>query len=416
MYDHFLRNNTTNRLQADLRSTMKAYDSDKERLSHQLANLQNAERSHTNMSVASSMDLSSNTSVTLTPRKFYRAPNLAAGSISSGGTGSYKSGTTERKWKDRKEHADKMKKEKDLLKLPVIHSASSKRSEWYSGKFLQSSPQKERPLYALEPLPGINAAKALLADSMKIPSIYDPSRTDTAIDTTKTKKGVKKVTFADEKHGTLLSISQIEAKESESKCEPKNFEGKGPVPRLNLKTNQFSHMSRPLRPRKTSLLPPLQISPSEIRQNPHKVTAGVNHWKNLYSNIVDPEQKTKALADIFSALRLKKYENEQAMKYGNSPRPMEKDELVKEFLSMNVSERIAYRDENGHTRKGLVPTPRSSSVSRLSNGHPNTLQLQKYLQQMSRSRKFMEQLHDQQCSRASQHTLQQIATPISVKG
>jgi hypothetical protein len=342
MYDHLLRNNTTNRLQADLRSTMRAYDYDKERLSHNLSSLHSTDR----MSIASSMDLSSNTSVTLTPRKFFRAPNLAAGSNSSGG--SFKSGATDKKWKDRKEHADKMKKEKDLLKLPVIHSASSKRSEWDSGKFLQATSEKQRPFSGLEPLPGINAARALLAESMKIPSIYDPQRMDTAIDTNKSKKGVKKVTFADENHGSLLTISQIDANRSEANRESKNFEGKGSVPRLNLKSNQFLHMSRPVRPKKTSILPPLQISPSEVRNNPHKITTGVNEWKSIYSNMVNQEQKTKALADIFSALRLKKYENEQAMKYGNSPRPQEKDEIIKEFLSMNVTERVAYKDENGH--------------------------------------------------------------------
>lgn len=350
MYDQFVRNNTTNRLQADLRSTMKTYDYEKERLSYQLANLQTTDRSQTNASIASSMDLSSNTSVTLTPRKFYRAPNMAAQS-SSGGFKKEYFGATDKKWKDRKDHADKFKKEKDLLKLPVIHSASSKRSEWESGKFLQMSNPKQGTFSGLEPLPGINAAKALLAESMKIPSIYDPQRTDHAFDTTKSKKAAKKVTFADENHGTLLSINQIETNASESfQQDSKNSEGKGPVPRLNLKANKFSHVARPIRPRKTSLLPPLQIIPTEMRQNPQKITDGVNQWKSIYSRIVDPEEKTRALADIFSALRLKKFENEQAIKYGDSPRPAGGDE-IKDFLANNTLGRIAYKDEQGHVSR-----------------------------------------------------------------
>lgn len=412
MYDQFVRPSQTHQLQADLKSAMRMYNNDKARLTYQLSNLQTTDRSHTNMSVSSSV-FSSNTSNSLTPRKFYRAPNVVAG------TGSpfkkeINQNTTEKIRKDRKDHADKMKKEKDLLKLPVIHSASSKRSEWESGKFLQS---KQEPFSGLEPLPGINAAKALLADSMKIPSIYDPQRTDTAFDTSKNKKSLKKVTFADENHGKLLSINQIEAQNSVVK-ESKNLESTGSVvPKLNLKANQFSHVSRHVRPKKTSLLPPLQLDPSEVRTNPRKFTEAVNHWKNLYTGLMDPEQKTKALADILGALRLKKYENEQALKYGNSPRPANSDDLIKEFLSMTESKRIAYRDENGHIRHGLVPTPRSNSVSRLSNGHPNTAQLQSYLRLMSKSRRHLEALHAQQCSRASsQQTAQTIPTPVSVKG
>lgn len=355
MYDQFLRSNNPNRLQADLRSTMKTYDFEKERLTYQLGNLQTTDRSHTNVSIASSMDLSSNTSVTLTPRKFYRAPNLAAQNSSIGSNKKEHYGTTDKLWKDRKDHADKMKKEKDMLKLPVIHSASSKRSEWESGKFLQTSSQKPGPFFGLEPLPGISAAKALLAESMKIPSIYDPQRTDYAFDSIKSKKSMKKVTFADENQGKLLSINQIETNESELnsvlKQDSKNLVRKGPVPRLNLKANKFSHVSRPIRPRKTSLLPPLLISPREMQQNPQKITEGVNQWKSMYSRMVDPEEKTRALADIFSALRLKKQENEQAMKYGNSPRPLEKDDVIDKFFVMNSSAGIAYKDEQGHVSK-----------------------------------------------------------------
>lgn len=412
MYDQFMRPSMTNRLQDDLKSTMQDYNRDKERLTYQLSHLQTTDHSHTNMSVSSSM-FSSNTSVSLTPRKFYRAPNLVAGSGANFKT-EQNSNSPDKRWRDRKEQADKIKKEKDLLKLPVIHSASSRRSEWESGKFLQS---KHDTFSGIEPLPGINAAKALLAESMKIPSIYDPNRTDTAFDTSKNKKSLKKVTFADENHhGKLHSINQTEASNSSIRKDSKN-EGQGSVvPPLNLKGNQFSHVSRPVRPQKTSLLPPLQLDPREVRTNPQRYTEAVNHWKNLYCRILDPEQKTKALSDILNALRLKKYENEQSMKYGNSPRSTEQDELIKQFLSMNATDRIAYKDENGHTRRGLIPTPRSTSVSRLSNGHPNTAQLQNYLRQMSR--RHMEALHAQQRSHTSTMitTEQPILTPVSVSG
>lgn len=346
MYDQLLRNNSSNRLQVDLRTTMKTYNHAKERLTHQLANLHSTDHNHTNISKASHRTPEG--SEAITPRKIYRAPNFAESNSSSG---SYKNDmnpvTSGKKRKERKEHADMMKKEKEMLKLPVIHSASHKCSEWDSGKCVHISYSKNESFSVFEPLPGINAAKDFLAESMKIPSIYDPQRTDTAFDTAKNRKNAMKVTFADENHRALHSINQIEANNTESKQVSKNSEGIGPVPRLNLKADQFSHISKSARQRKTSNLPPLQLSLSKVWRNPQQVTEAVNHWKTLYSKLVNQEQKTKALADIFAALRVKKYKNEQSMKYGESPRVKDMDKAINGYLEKNSIDRIAYKDESG---------------------------------------------------------------------
>lgn len=348
MYDQFLRH-TTNHLQDDLRSELKAYTHEKEKLMTHLSNLGHSDLTSTSLSVASSIDVSS-PSNSHRRSQFFRAPNVVASAqaqpLSTKGEPTAASGikSPEKRWRDKKEQVDKMKKEKDHLKLPVIHSARSRQSEWESGKFLNS--KQTTNFSGVEPLPGISAAKELLVESMKIPSIYDPHRTDTLFDTSKGKKGPKKVTFADENDHTLLSVSQIEANYSgQNSRASKNSEGK--VPRLNLAANQFSHVAKPRRPRKTSLLPPLQFSPKEVRENPQRVTEGINKWKSVYSTIVDPEEKMRALTDIMNAVRLKKFENEQAMKYGDGPRPSD-DETLKEFMSMNAVDQISYRDESGN--------------------------------------------------------------------
>lgn len=352
MYDQFLRH-TTNRLQDDLRSEMKHYTFEKERLSQQLSHLGHSDLTSTDISISSSTEI---LSPVASPRKsqYFRAPNMVATTPSSGRM-SVKSEQTpnmfrtpEKKWREKKDQLDKIKKEKELLKLPVIHSASSRRSEWESGKFLSS---KQTTISGLEPLPGISAAKELLVESMKIPSIYDPQRTDTAFDSSKGKKVPKKVTFADENDMSLLSVNQIEANNNGKPIKgSKNSNGKGHVPKLNLTANQFSHVAKPKRPRKTSLLPPLKFSPSEVHENPQRVTEGINQWKSLYSTIIDPEEKTRALTDIMNAVRLRKFENEQAIKYGDGPRPSN-EEILKEFMSMNAVDQISYRDEFGNVSR-----------------------------------------------------------------
>lgn len=356
MYDQYLRH-TTNRLQDELRSELKAYTFEKERLAHQLSHLGQSDLTSTSLSVSSSIEISSHGN---SPRRsqYFRAPNLAATTTTSGAL-SVKSEplahvfrTPEKRIKEKKEQLDKLKKDKDMLKLPVIHSASSRRSEWESGKFQSSS---HMTFSGIEPLPGISAAKELLVESMKIPSIYDPQRTDTVFDT-KVKKLPKKVTFADENDRSLLSVSQIESNNLRRNSKAsKNSEGKGPVPKLNLTANQFTHVAKPRRPKKTSLLPPLHFTQRDVRENPQKVTDGINQWKSVYSTMINPEEKMQALSDIMNAVRIRKFENEQAIKYGDGPRPSE-EELLKEFSSMNAVDQITYRDESGNVSNILIAT------------------------------------------------------------
>ncbi|WAR02451.1 hypothetical protein MAR_009009 [Mya arenaria] len=410
MYEKFLRS-TSNRLQDDLRTEMSSYSRDKDRLVRNLAHLHPPPPTPSTASIAS-------TQLPISPEhssrksKFYRAPNMVRSlyteSESSDFSGSSRSFdiSPEHRRKDRKDHAEKVKKEREMLKLPIIHSASMKRSEWESGN-TRDSHINVFPYN--DPLPGISAAKAFLADSMKIPSIHDPQRTDTVYNRL-SKKDQKKVTFADENHGSLISINHIEPSETEKTIRnSKNSERKVPVPKLNLAKKQYSHTARPVRPQKTSLLPPLHISANDVRSNPQMVTEGVNEWKSLYSSIMNPEEKTKALNDIMNAVRLKKYENEQAMKYGNGPRPLEAEELVKDYLDLNASGKITYRDEAGNAYSGCMPTPRSSP--RLQNGFPNTFQLQNYLRQMSRTKRVLEKIDGQEYNnpRSAQ------PTPVSVE-
>ena len=334
---------TSNRLQDNLRTTMKAYSHDKERLVHQLSGLNSTDRCSSTLSTESSGDLSP----AMKRKQFFRAPNLAA---SGAGVGVFSAASSEgshisaeKRWRDRKE-AEKIKKEKDLLKLPVIHSARSKRSEWESGKLWQS--ELPRTLPGIEPLPGITAAKAFLAESMKIPSIYDPQRSDTAFDKNKSKSPRKKVTFADETHG-FIHESNKDGDKTKNNRDSKNFQKNGTLPELQLTQNQFVHTSRQVRPRKTSLLPPLNITMENLRKNPQKVTQGLNEWKSVYSTIINQEQRNRALADILQAVKLKKIENEQAIKYGDSPRSSDKDIMVQTLLTMNATDKIQYRNEFG---------------------------------------------------------------------
>jgi len=359
MYDQFLRH-STNSLQDDLRTELKAYTFEKERLASQLLHLGCTDVSDTSLSGSSNGDNPGNNS----PRKsqYFRAPNMSAMTPTNPSISSRSEPvsdlfrTPERKMKDKKDQLEKLKKDKDLLKLPVILSASSRRSEWESGKFQGS--QTSFP--ALEPLPGISAAKEFLVDSMKIPSIHDPQRTDTHF--RKGRKHHKKVTFADENDGLLLHVNHIEAHSVRRNSKAsKNSSGKGPVPKLNLTANQFSHTAKPKRPRKTSLLPPLQFLPSDVRENPQRVTEGINQWKEVYGNIINPEEKMRALTDIMNAVRLKKFENEQAMKYGDGPRPSD-DEILKEFMGINAVDNITYRTQSGHVSNTSIRFSRDESA------------------------------------------------------
>ena len=343
MFDQYLRN-TTNPLQEDLRRTMQTYNDDKQRLISELSTLRGSERSSTSMSLDSSDQWSNDTDVFSKKSSYFRAPNIAA-------TSSAKREPllppTDKRWRE-KQNTDRIKKEKEMLKLPVIHSAggSKRTTNWDSGRNI-SSRRDSIPL--MEPLPGINAAKALLEDSMKIPSIYDPQRSDKTLESLKAKNSRKKVTFADEKREPLMSVSEIEPNGAGlSSSLSKNSErDKSLVPTIIVSKNHFQPMLRPRRPRKTTL-PPLNLSLAEVRKNPRKVTEGVNEWKSLYRDIINPEERMKALADIMYAVRVKKFENEQAMKSGEMTTSESERSMPKEaqFLQ-GTAERIQYRDEAG---------------------------------------------------------------------
>ena len=345
MFDQHLRHNT-NRLQDDLRFTMTSYNNDKQRLVAELSNLRSSDRSLSSMSMESFGQWSNSTDRMSRRSMYFRAPNIAA--TSSAQKESFLP-STNKKWKEKRDN-ERIQKEKEMLKLPVIHSACSTRSDWESGKNLSF---KSGSASIFEPLPGIAAAKALLQETMKIPSIYDPQRSDKKFDTRKNNKnGNKKVTFADEKREPLMSVSEIEPNGNLNLHESKNSaRDKTLVPSISLSKNHFQPMLRPRRPRKTTL-PPLNLSLNEVRNNPQRVTEGVNEWKSLYGNIVDPEERTKALADIFHAVRVKKLENEQAMKNGNMTMSSARSEgcVPDEHMLLSSNDRIQYRDESGQVR------------------------------------------------------------------
>ena len=343
MFDHFFRNNT-NALQDDLSRTMKTYNDDKQRLISELSTLRGSDRSSTSMSFDSSGQWSNDTDVFSRKSTYFRAPNIAA-------TSSAKREPllppTDKRWREKRD-TDRIKKEKEMLKLPVIHSAGgSKRTpDWDSGRNTSS---KRDSIPLSEPLPGISAAKALLEDSMKIPSIYDPQRSDKTLDSLKAKNSRKKVTFADEKREPLMSVSEMEPNGAalSSRLSKNSERDKSLVPTIIVSNNHFQPMLRPRRPRKTTL-PPLNLSLAEVQKNPRKVTDGVNEWKSLYRNIINPEERTKALADIMYAVRVKKFENEQAMRSGDTPTSASDRSMPREVQFLQSSaERIQYRDENG---------------------------------------------------------------------
>ena len=69
----------------------------------------------------------------------------------------------------------------------------------------------------------------------------------------------------------------------------------------------------------------------------------------------------------------------------------------------------------------IPPTPRCNSISRLDTGHPNTLQLQNYLRQMSRSRRVLERIHsnsydDSVDTPHKPPVIHKSTTPVSVEG
>ena len=370
MFDHYLRNQI-NPLQEDLRRTMKTYNEDKQRLMSELSMLRGSERSSatmlrgserasTSLSLDSSGQWSNDTDVFSRKSSYFRAPNIAA---TSSAKREPMLPPTDRSWREKRD-TDRIKKEKEMLKLPVIHSAGgSKRTpNWDSGKNISS---KRDSIPLMEPLPGISAAKALLEDSMKIPSIYDPQRSDKTLEY-KPKSSPKKVTFADEKREPLMSVSEIEPNGAggfSSSLSKNSARDKSLVPSIIVSKNHFQPMLRPRRPRKTTL-PPLNLSLAEVRRNPRKVTDGVNEWKSLYREIIDPEERMKALADIMYAVRVKKFENEQALRSGETPTCESERSMPREIQFLrNSTERIQYRDENGQVLFFLFSQYTSDSLT-----------------------------------------------------
>lgn len=431
MYDPHLHQ--TNQLLDDLHTEMNTYNFEKERLVHQLSTLHSKNHSSITQSQfqsnlysqnrrlltrpqVSSMEVSTSSNISARNSNFYRAPNIVAGNAQTMAVNEEYVHLAEKK-KDRKEHVDRMKKESNMLKLPVIHSARSKRSEWDSSKSFQETMFSH--ITNTDSLPKIAAAKSLLEESMKIPSIHDPQRTDKAFDTFKKRKSLKRVTFADENHGKLSEMNQTETKSKELNTYKGNGKAQNPT------SVPFPYAPRPVKYQRHSTLPPLSISDDE-KDRLQKITEGVNEWKSLYSKMTNPEEKTRALSDILNAVRMKKFENELAMKYGDTLSLQDKDKLVKDFNTRGISDKILYRDHLGHAKSGCLPANRSTSLARLQMGLPNThLQLQNYLHNLSRARHILDSMGAKgtysrakrfKDSNASQIALEQKPTTVSVQG
>lgn len=375
MYGNSLRK-STKKLQDDLRQTMRVYSSEKQELLQHLASLRHEmdelKASETSCSPTSS--LSDSASLKGTPR-FFHAPNLAANKVGKKGRKRKNSSTS-----DDSMGGQNQKIKEGILRLPTIKDASPAPQEWESGNSMHTNlPPIQHPK-------GLVTAKALMDNNFSIPKISDPSREDISVASLRqSNREKKKVHFSEENKITEFEVIRYHENEAKNwrhggANSPTEYYRK---PRISKKGKGEKGGSR------------VTLAPLKRPNDPKEAQKVAAEYKSLYLSIHDPEERTKTLADILYAVRMRMQENEQNLKFGESPRPAKTNNTLCDFLLSNSSE--------DPLLKGSEP----SKVGSKFHGAPNhtaarigrrshAIQLQNYLRKMSKSRRMIEHMEAEQ--------------------
>lgn len=314
MYGNFLRK-STKKLQDDLRHTMRVYSSEKHELLRQLASLRHEmdelKSSDTSSSPISS--LSDSSSLRFGPR-FFHAPNVAAHKVGRKGKRHKNSISS-----DGSMGSQNQKLKEGILRLPTIKDVSITTQEWESGNSMYPN------LPPIEPAKGLAAATAMLDNAFTIPKISDPNREDISVSDlgTRSIKEKKKVHFSEEDNITEFEVIRYGASNAGEDIHSQHYYRR---PRASKKGRGERGGSR-------ATLAPLK-RPSNAKEA-QKVAA---EYKSLYLSIHDPEERTKTLADILYAVRMRMQENEQNLKFGETPRPAKTNNTLCDFLLSNSYE------------------------------------------------------------------------------
>lgn len=329
MYGNVLRK-STKKLQDDLRHTMRAYSTEKYQLLRQLADLRHEmdELKTTERNTSPSSSTSSSTkSSSRSNSRYFAAPNNAARKIQKKGGKKERINLMEPKL-DNKDMGNSFRSPRNsnkvnVAKLPVIPSsvmptirssspADKRGPEWSSGNITYNN------LPPVIPHKGIAAAKALLENSYQIPKISDPQREDISIASNtlrSTRSEKKKVHFSEvnkikEFESVVYNTTHSDEEDNISFQRNKKVRG-----------SKKRERGQPLAPIKRP------NDPKEAQ----KVAA---EYKALYLSIQDPIIRTRTLADILYAVRMRMQENENHMnlKVTDMPKPAKADNSLCNFL------------------------------------------------------------------------------------
>ncbi|XP_021347988.1 uncharacterized protein LOC110446966 [Mizuhopecten yessoensis] len=375
MYGNFLRK-STKKLQDDLRQTMRVYSSEKHELLRQLANLRHEmdELKATDSSSSPTSFSSDSSSVKSTPR-FFKAPNLAANKVRKKGRRRNNSVTS-----DETMGSQNQKIKEGILRLPTIKDASPAPQEWESGNSMHTTlPPIEHPK-------GLVAVKALMDNNFSIPKISDPSREDISVSSLRqqSNREKKKVHFSEVNKITEFEV--IRYNENEAKNWRRGGENS---PHDYYRKPRASKKGKGERGGSRGTLAPLK-RPNDPKEA-QKVAA---EYKSLYLSIHDPEERTKTLADILYAVRMRMQENEQNLKFGESPRPSKTNNTLCDFLLSNSSEDPLLKGEPNKVGNKFLGAP-NHTAARIGR-RSNAIQLQNYLRKMSKSRRMIEHMEAEQ--------------------
>ncbi|XP_033752667.1 uncharacterized protein LOC117336289 [Pecten maximus] len=375
MYGNFLRK-STKKLQDDLRQTMRVYSSEKHELLRHLASLRHEmdELKASESSSSPTSSFSDSSSFKSTPR-FFHAPNLAANKARKKGRKRKNSLTS-----DDSMGSQNQKIKEGILRLPTIKDASPAPQEWESGNSMHTNlPPIEHPK-------GLATAKALLDNNFSIPKISDPSREDISVASLRqSNREKKKVHFSEENKITEFEVIRYNENEA------KNWRhGGANSPTEYYRKPRGSKKGKGERGGSKGTLAPLK-RPNDPKEA-QKVAA---EYKSLYLSIHDPEERTKTLADILYAVRMRMQENEQNLKFGESPRPAKTNNTLCDFLLSNSSEDPILKGSEpsklGNKFHG-APNHTAARIGRRS----HSIQLQNYLRKMSKSRRMIEHMEAEQ--------------------
>ncbi|XP_060074428.1 uncharacterized protein LOC132554143 [Ylistrum balloti] len=374
MYGNFLRK-STKKLQDDLRQTMRVYSSEKHELLRQLASLRHEmdELKASDTSSSPTSSFSDSSSLKSTPR-FFHAPNLAANKAGKKGRKRKSSITS-----DDSMGSQNQKLKEGILRLPTIKDASPAPQEWESGNSMHTNlPPIEQPK-------GLATAKALLDNTFPIPKISDPSREDISVSSIRqSNREKKKVHFSEENKVTEFEV--IRYNESEAK----NWRGGGAnspaeyyrKPRTSKKGKGERGGSR------------VTLAPLKRPNDPKEAQKVAAEYKSLYLSIHDPEERTKTLADILYAVRMRMQENEQNLKFGETPRPAKTNNTLCDFLLSSSCEDPLLKGEPNKVGNKFLGAPNHTAARIGRRSHAT--QLQNYLRKMSKSRRMIEHMEAEQ--------------------